>query len=55
MILRGRDRGRKAVDAEFYKARQKALLLLTAKYPEHEFGGSAVPRRVTTVRISPVK
>jgi hypothetical protein len=46
MILSGRDRRRQMDDAEFHEARQKALLLLTAKHPEHEFGGirGAAPR-----------
>jgi hypothetical protein len=39
MILRGGDRRRQATQAELFEARQKALLLLAAKHPEHEFGG----------------
>ena len=55
MILRGRDRRRQMIEAELFKPRQEALLLLAAKHAEDEFGGirRAAPR--TTVRMRPVK
>src|ERR1019366_319059 len=43
MILRGGDRRRQMAEAEFLQTRQKAFLLLTAKYPEHEFSGVSAP------------
>src|SRR5436309_15846799 len=43
MILRRRHRRRQAAQAELFQARQKALLLLTAKHPEYEFRGLRCP------------
>ena len=43
MILRRRDRRRQMAEAEFFQAGQKALLLLAAKHPEHEFRGIGGP------------
>ncbi len=39
MILRRGHRRRQMAEAEFFQARQKTLLLLAAKHPEHEFRG----------------
>ena len=46
MILRRRHRRRQPAEAELFEAGQETLLLLAAKYPEHEFGGgsAATPR-----------
>ena len=55
VILRGGDRGRQMIDAEFRQPRQETLLLLAAEHAEDELGGIGVPRRVTTVSTSPVK
>jgi hypothetical protein len=46
VILRGRDRRRQIIDAQLFQAGEEALLLLTAKRAEDEFGGvrSAAPR-----------
>src|SRR5262249_52543822 len=41
MILRGGDRRRQVIDAKLLQPRQKTLLLLATKYPEHELGGLA--------------
>src|SRR5450755_3127672 len=43
MILRRRDRRRQVRKPEFLQARQKTLLLLTAKNPEHELGSISSP------------
>ena len=43
MILRGCDRRRQMIQAEFLQARQKTFLLLTTKNPEHEFRGISRP------------
>src|SRR5258707_15853329 len=43
VILRRRHRRRQVADPKFFEARQKALLLLTAKHPEYEFGGVRRP------------
>src|SRR5258707_11849083 len=39
VILRRRHRRRQVAEPKFFEARQKALLLLTAKHPEYEFCG----------------
>src|SRR6266436_9782046 len=43
MILRRRHCRRQVAQAELFEARQKALLLLTAKNPEYEFSGIGRP------------
>src|SRR5260370_20213580 len=43
VILRRRHGRRQVADPKFFEARQKALLLLTAKHPEYELGGVSRP------------